>query len=112
LYNGAAGSTQQAMAQTLKLGTLSAQALNNDNAALQASLIGADPKVQLTVANSLWIDQTDGPVLPSFTQTASAVERGLRAAPLIPAELREQFLVEPTVGCEHRSGVQPNRRAR
>jgi serine protease inhibitor len=69
LYNGAAGSTQQAMAQTLKLGTLSAQALNNDNAALQASLMSADPKVQLTIANSLWIDQTDGPVLPSFTQT-------------------------------------------
>jgi serine protease inhibitor len=69
LYNGAAGSTQQAMAQTLMLGTLSAQALNNDNAALQASLMSADPKVQLTIANSLWINQTDGPVLPPFTQT-------------------------------------------
>jgi serine protease inhibitor len=69
LYNGAAGSTQQAMAQTLELGTLSDQALNGDNAALQASLINPDPKVQLTIANSLWIDQSGGPVLPSFTQT-------------------------------------------
>jgi serpin B len=69
LYNGAAGSTQQAMAQTLKLGTLSAQALNDDNAALQASLMGDDPKVQLTIANSLWIDQSGAPVVPSFTQT-------------------------------------------
>jgi serine protease inhibitor len=69
LYNGAAGSTRQAMAQTLELGTLSDQALNSDNAALQASLISADPKVQLTVANSLWVDQSDGSVLPSFTQT-------------------------------------------
>jgi serine protease inhibitor len=69
LYNGAAGSTQQAMAQTLELGTLSDRALNSDNAALQASLMSADPKVHLTIANSLWIDQTDGPVLPSFTET-------------------------------------------
>lgn len=68
-YNGAASSTQTAMAQTLQLGTLSDQALNSDNAALQASLINPDPKVQLTIANSLWINQTDSPVLPSFTQT-------------------------------------------
>jgi serine protease inhibitor len=69
LYNGAAGTTQQAMAQTLELGALSDQALNSDNAALQASLIDPDPKVQLTIANSLWINQSSGPVLPSFTQT-------------------------------------------
>jgi serine protease inhibitor len=69
LYNGAAGSTQQAMAQTMQLGALSDQTLNNDNAALQASLINPDPKVQLTIANSLWIDQSSNPVLPSFTQT-------------------------------------------
>jgi serine protease inhibitor len=69
LYNGAAGSTQQAMAQTLKLGGLSDQALNTDNAALQASLINPDPKVELTIANSLWINQGDTPVLPSFTDT-------------------------------------------
>jgi serine protease inhibitor len=69
LYNGAAGSTQQAMARTMQLGTLSDQTLNNDNAALQASLINPDPKVQLTIANSLWIDQSSTPVLPAFTQT-------------------------------------------
>ncbi len=68
LYNGAAGSTRQAMAQTLELGALSDQALNDQNAALQASLISPDPKVQLTVANSLWIDQSSGQVLPAFTQ--------------------------------------------
>ena len=69
LYNGAAGSTQQAMAQALELGALSDAALNDDNAALQASLINPDPKVQLTIANSLWIEQTGSPVIPSFTQT-------------------------------------------
>lgn len=68
LYNGAAGSTQQAMAQTLVLGALSDQALNDQNAALQASLLSPDLKVQLTVANSLWIDQSGGQVLPAFTQ--------------------------------------------
>src|SRR5271165_3435692 len=37
-------------------------------AALQASLIEADPKVQVTIANSLWIDQGGGMVPPSFTE--------------------------------------------
>jgi serine protease inhibitor len=68
VYNGAAGATQQAMAQTLQLGSLSAQELNSDNAALQASLINPDPKVQLTIANSLWMHLADNRVLPSFTQ--------------------------------------------
>jgi serine protease inhibitor len=68
LYNGAAGTTQQAMSQTLDLGTLSLQTVNNDNAALQASLTNPDPAVQLVVANSLWLDQNNNPVLPSFTQ--------------------------------------------
>ncbi len=55
LYNGAAGTTQQAMAQTLQLGSLSTQDLNNANAALQASLLNPDPEVQVIVANSLWM---------------------------------------------------------
>jgi serine protease inhibitor len=69
LYNGAAGSTQQAMAQTLDLGTLSPTALNNDNAALQASLVGADPAVQVITANGLWLDQGSNQVSASFTKT-------------------------------------------
>jgi serine protease inhibitor len=69
LYNGAQGSTQQAMAQALDLGTLSAQTVNSDNAALQAALIDPDPKVDLTIANSLWLWQSDNPVNPTFTQT-------------------------------------------
>jgi serine protease inhibitor len=69
LYNGSAGTTQSAMAQTLRLGALSTSDLNTDNAALMASLISADPQVQLIVANSLWMHLSDNPVLPSFTQT-------------------------------------------
>jgi hypothetical protein len=71
LYNGAAGSTQQTMAGTLELGAMSTQDLNNDNAALQASLMDADPQVQITLANSLWVHLTGdsaNAVLPSFTQ--------------------------------------------
>jgi serpin B len=69
IYNGAAGTTQQAMARALQLGSMSAQDLNNANAALQASLIKPDPNVQLTMANSLWMHLNDNPVSPSFIAT-------------------------------------------
>jgi serine protease inhibitor len=45
VYNGAGGATQQGMAQTLQLGSLSTQELNSDNAALQGSLLNPDPQV-------------------------------------------------------------------
>jgi serine protease inhibitor len=69
LYNGAAGTTQQAMAQTLQLGALSTQDLNNANAALQASLLNPDPEVEVIIANSLWMHLDNNPVVASFTQT-------------------------------------------
>jgi serine protease inhibitor len=68
LYNGAAGDTQSAMTQTLQLGSLTKQQVNDANAALQAALIGADPQVELTIANSLWVHLDRTTVLPSFTQ--------------------------------------------
>ena len=68
LYNGAAGTTQQAMAQTLQLGAMSTSDLNNANAALQASLMNADPNVKIIIANSLWVHLNSTPVLASFTQ--------------------------------------------
>jgi serine protease inhibitor len=68
-YNGAAGTTQQAMAQTLQLGGLTTQQLNDDNAALQASLLNPDPQVQLIIANSLWTNSSQYPVQSSFIQT-------------------------------------------
>lgn len=69
VYNGAAGATQRAMRHTLQLGELTADEINNANAALQASLINPEPQVQLTIANSLWMHLTDNSVVPSFTQT-------------------------------------------
>jgi serine protease inhibitor len=68
LYNGAAGGTQTAMAQTLELGALSLSDMNSANAALQASLLTADPLVKLILANSLWTQSSDSTVLASFTQ--------------------------------------------
>ena len=69
VYNGAAGTTQQAMAQTLQLGSLTAQQLNEGNAALQAALLDPDPQTTLTIANSLWMHLQGNPVLPSFIST-------------------------------------------
>jgi serine protease inhibitor len=70
VYNGAAAgsATLQGMAQTLALGSLSAQDLNDDNAALQGSLLNPDPQVQLTIANSLWMHLDTNTVPAAFTQ--------------------------------------------
>ena len=68
VYNGAGGATQQGMAQTLQLGSLSMQDLNDDNAALQGSLLNPDPQVQLTIANSLWMHLDTNPLPAAFTQ--------------------------------------------
>jgi serine protease inhibitor len=66
VYNGAGGSTQQAMSQALQLQGLGALAVDKYNAALQAALISPDPKAQLRIANSLWMHLRKNPVLPSF----------------------------------------------
>jgi serpin B len=66
-YNGAAGTTQQAMAQALQLGSLTTQQLNDDNAALQAQLILNSSSSQLTIANSLWTNPNIA-VVPAFIQ--------------------------------------------
>ncbi|MCL5997618.1 MAG: serpin family protein [Chloroflexi bacterium] len=56
-YNGANGETQQAMAQALELQDMTLQEVNEAYAALKASLENPDPKVQLNIANSLWVRQ-------------------------------------------------------
>jgi serine protease inhibitor len=67
-YSGAAGTSAQAMAQTLQLGALTTSELNSDNAALEASLISADSQVQVIVANSLWMHLSSNPIAPAFIQ--------------------------------------------
>jgi serine protease inhibitor len=53
-YNGAAGQTRDAMAKALELQGTSVEEVNRANAALMASLMEAEPGVELSIANSLW----------------------------------------------------------
>lgn len=66
-YNGASGSTQEAMAKTLELQGMSLDAINSSNAALKTLLENSDQKVQLNVANSLWAS-LDTRFQPEFLQ--------------------------------------------
>ncbi|ARV61867.1 proteinase inhibitor I4 serpin [Nostocales cyanobacterium HT-58-2] len=56
-YNGASGSTKEAMAQALEWNGLNLQQINSSYAALRKILENSDSKVQLTIANSLWANQ-------------------------------------------------------
>ncbi len=53
-YNGASGTTRDAMADALQLNGMSLETLNQANDDLKAALEGADPDVRLSIANSLW----------------------------------------------------------
>jgi len=54
-YNGADGTTRQAMARTLGLEGMSLEEVNQAFANLKSALAPADPKIQLRIANSLWV---------------------------------------------------------
>ncbi|MCL6754565.1 serpin family protein [Nostoc sp. CCCryo 231-06] len=65
-YNGASGSTQQAMAKTLELQGMNLAEINSSYAAaLKQLLDNQDAKVQLSIANSLWANQ-DVSFAPDF----------------------------------------------
>lgn len=66
-YNGAKGETQQAIAQTLELQGMSIEDINQGYASLRATLAHLDPKVQLSLANSLWARKGE-PFVPEFLQ--------------------------------------------
>jgi serine protease inhibitor len=64
-YNGAEGKTKEAMAETLGLKGLTLQQVNEANAGFMLMQKSLDPKVQLAIANSIWV--RDGIVLsPDF----------------------------------------------
>ncbi|MEA3432829.1 MAG: serpin family protein [candidate division WOR-3 bacterium] len=56
-YNGANGSTQEAMQKTLELSGLTIQEVNESYKSLIELLTGLDPKVQFQIANSIWYRQ-------------------------------------------------------
>lgn len=55
--NGAASETEQAMIDTLQLQDIDTNSINSSYAQLQQTLRTSDPKVTLTIANSLWGNQ-------------------------------------------------------
>ena len=56
-YNGAVGETERAMAEVLEINELDLSTINNSNKALRDSLEDPDPKVQISIANSIWSRQ-------------------------------------------------------
>lgn len=66
-YNGASGSTKEAMAKALEFKELNLQQINSSNAVLKKILENPDPKVQLTIANSLWANK-EASFNPDFLQ--------------------------------------------
>ena len=56
-YNGAAGSTQEAMQTVLGLSGLTIQEVNESYQSLIELLAGLDPKVRFQLANSIWYSQ-------------------------------------------------------
>jgi serine protease inhibitor len=65
-YNGASGSTQQAMAKTLELQGMNLPEINSSYAAVLKQLsANQDAKIQLSIANSLWANQ-DVSFAPDF----------------------------------------------
>ncbi|MGH7530964.1 MAG: serpin family protein, partial [Gemmatimonadales bacterium] len=53
-YNGAAGTTEEAMRATLQLEGMSVAEVNEAYHALIELLRGLDPRVRFTIANSIW----------------------------------------------------------
>ena len=56
-YNGAVGETERAMARVLEIDALDLDTVNQSNAALRTSLENPGPKVEISIANSLWSRQ-------------------------------------------------------
>ncbi len=60
-YNGASAGTAEGMAKALHAAGISLDDLNADNAGLMGLLTAADPKVQVAIANSIWMRNSFAP---------------------------------------------------
>lgn len=56
-YNGANGSTEEAMRTTLELSYLTLEEINESYKSLIEYLVGLDPEVEFNIANSIWYRQ-------------------------------------------------------
>jgi serpin B len=66
-YNGADGTTRQAMARTLEIEGMSLEDVNGAFSDLKSALASTDPKIQLKIANSLWA-KTGFELNPAFVE--------------------------------------------
>lgn len=66
-YNGVSGETKQEMTKALELTKMSPKAINAANQNLQNSLQKDDPKVQVSIANALFVKQGFS-LKPEFSQ--------------------------------------------
>lgn len=66
-YNGAEDSTKEAMKETLKLSDLTDEEINAAYKSIVDQLLKLDPKVILSIANSIWYRQ-NFTILPEFIQ--------------------------------------------
>ena len=57
IYNGAVGETERTMAEVLEIDALDLSTINRSNKALRDSLEDPDPKVEISIANSIWSRQ-------------------------------------------------------
>jgi len=94
VYNGARGETKQGIARALGLGPMNTEALNTGNAALIASLSNPDPKVELSIANSLWIHPGTA-VNPAFIKVNQDVY-GAEVAPLTSIGIVNEWVNKQT----------------
>ena len=62
-YNGAGGTTRDAMAETLELSSLSLETVNREYANLIGSLENADEQVDILIGNSIWLKQEFEPLV-------------------------------------------------
>lgn len=67
-WNGAGGTTKEAMQHTLKLGDYSDDEVNGYYKKLKEALLKTDPTTKLSIANSIWTNQLV-PIKPAFIKT-------------------------------------------
>src|SRR4029079_2671480 len=68
-YNGANNATRDSMKHALRLDNISIEDLNNTCQALIEQLPEADNKIDISIANSIWYNQTKQPLQSFLTTT-------------------------------------------
>jgi serine protease inhibitor len=85
-YNGASSETKTEIAKALELVGLSPADINSSNLALQTALQNADPKIQLHIANSLWLNER---LLPGLNQSFLETNQKYYQAAVTPLDFTD-----------------------